>query len=318
MRRKVRRKPNTHQPSRLKKSKDGDAKDVEAQSLESKSPSREGKFAAMEKHMKKLGGEDAPKPEEAKSKPEEIPSRSPTMTKDSKGRLVKIIDDDEEEMDCEFLNNRQLFLNLCQGNHYQFDSLRRAKHTSMMVLWHLHNRDAPKFVQQCALCSREILQGMRYHCPTCADFDMCQECRRNPNIPRHPHPLQAIPVGSQQSSLTPEQRKERQRSIQLHMTLLLHASTCRSAECQSANCAKMKGLLKHGTTCKVKANGGCNVCKRIWALLQIHAKQCKQDNCPVPNCMAIRERYRQLQLQQQAMDDRRRQMMNQTYHQKAR
>ena len=139
--------------------KDGDAKDVEmkdAQSEGSKSPAREGKFAAMEKRKKELGGDDAPTAEEAKSKPEETPSKS--MTRDSKGRLVKIIDDDEEEMDCEFLNNRQLFLNLCQGNHYQFDSLRRAKHTSMMVLWHLHNRDAPKFVQQCALCSREILQ----------------------------------------------------------------------------------------------------------------------------------------------------------------
>lgn len=300
--------------------KDGETKDVEmndAQPEGAKSPAREGKFAAMEKRKKDLeGDEEAPKPEEAKSKPEETPSKS--MTRDSKGRLVKIIDDDEEEMDCEFLNNRQLFLNLCQGNHYQFDSLRRAKHTSMMVLWHLHNRDAPKFVQQCALCSREILQGKRYHCPTCADFDQCYECLRNPNIPRHPHPLQAIPVGNAQSNLTPEQRKERQRSIQLHMTLLLHASTCRSTSCASANCAKMKGLLKHGTQCKVKATGGCNVCKRIWALLQIHAKQCKQDNCPVPNCMAIRERYRQLQLQQQAMDDRRRQMMNQTYHQQAR
>jgi hypothetical protein len=298
----------------------GETKDVEmkdAQPEGAKSPAREGKFAAMEKRKKDLeGDEEAPKPEEAKSKPEETPSKS--MTRDSKGRLVKIIDDDEEEMDCEFLNNRQLFLNLCQGNHYQFDSLRRAKHTSMMVLWHLHNRDAPKFVQQCALCSREILQGKRYHCPTCADFDQCYECLRNPNIPRHPHPLQAIPVGNAQSNLTPEQRKERQRSIQLHMTLLLHASTCRSTSCASANCAKMKGLLKHGTQCKVKATGGCNVCKRIWALLQIHAKQCKQDNCPVPNCMAIRERYRQLQLQQQAMDDRRRQMMNQTYHQQAR
>ena len=103
-------------------------------------------------------------------------------------------------------------------------------------------------------------------------------------------------------ALTPEQRKKRQHSIQLHMTLLLHASTCRSQECQNANCAKMKGLLKHGTTCKVKANGGCELCKRIWALLQIHAKQCKQENCPVPNCMAIRERYRQLRLQQQQDD----------------
>lgn len=232
--------------------KDCDAKDVEmddaAQSQGAKSPAREGKFAAMEKRKKDLEGDEAPRPDEATSKPDEIPSKS--MTKDSKGRLVKIIDDDDEEMDCEFLNNRQLFLNLCQGNHYQFDSLRRAKHTSMMVLWHLHNRDAPKFVQQCALCAREILQGKRYHYLTCADFDFdqCQcydyECLRNPNTPRHPHPLQPIPVGSQQSALTPEQRAERQRSIQLHMTLLLHASTCRSQPCSSANCAKMKGLLK--------------------------------------------------------------------------
>ena len=287
-------------------------KKTDENNLDPPSAVRGGKFAAMEKRKK-----DMEKPDETESaKPDEQPSRM--ITKDSKGRLVKVIDDDDEEMDCEFLNNRQLFLNLCQGNHYQFDSLRRAKHTSMMVLWHLHNRDAPKFVQQCAICSREILQGKRYHCPTCADFDQCIDCLRNPAIPRHPHQLQAIPVGSQQSTLTPEQRKERQRSIALHMTLLLHASTCRSPKCSSANCAKMKGLLKHGAGCKIKANGGCNVCKRIWALLQIHARQCKTNNCPVPNCMAIRERYRQLQLQQQAMDDRRRQMMNQTYHQEAR
>merc|ERR1712238_573442 len=153
-------------------------------------------------------------PEEAESaKPEEQLSRM--ITKDSRGRLVKVIDDDEEEMDCEFLNNRQLFLNLCQGNHYQFDQLRRAKHTSMMVLWHLHNRDAPKFVQQCAICAREILSGYRYHCPTCADFDMCTECFQKPTVTRHMHTLKPIPVASgQKSEQTEEQRRERQRSIQ--------------------------------------------------------------------------------------------------------
>ncbi|OEU17226.1 DUF906-domain-containing protein [Fragilariopsis cylindrus CCMP1102] len=232
---------------------------------------------------------------------------------DSKGRRVKVIDDDAEEMDCEFLNNRQAFLNLCQGNHYQYDHLRRAKHSSMMVLWHLHNRDAPKFVQQCTTCSREILQGYRFHCPICADFDQCQDCVQNPNTPRHPHQLKPIAVAGQQTELTEAQRKERQRSIQLHMTLLQHAATCNSTKCPSANCTKMKGLLKHGSQCTVKATGGCNVCKRIWALLQIHARQCKAQQCPVPNCMAIRERVRQLKKQQQAMDDRRRQEMNRVY-----
>jgi len=284
------------------------------------SPDRGGKFAAMaakkrdaEGNVKadpgaeeKNGGGD----KDAKDKKEE----QAMVVKDSKGRTVKILDDDEEELDCEFLNNRQAFLNLCQGNHYQFDQLRRAKHSSMMVLWHLHNRDAPKFVQQCAVCSREILQGFRYHCPTCADYDLCQECVQNPNTPRHPHQLKPIPVASgQQQQMTEEQRKERQRSIQLHMTLLLHAATCQKPDCPSANCTKMKGLLKHGASCQIKANGGCHICKRIWALLQIHARQCKAKQCPVPNCTAIRERFRQLKQQQMAMDDRRRQEMNRVY-----
>ena len=280
---------------------------------------RKGKFAAMAAKKRDIqGNSKEPEEEKEKEKPEDKKKNKPSKAvyvKDSKGRTVKVLDDDDEEMDCEFLNNRQAFLNLCQGNHYQFDHLRRAKHSSMMVLWHLHNRDAPKFVQQCATCSREILTGYRFHCPTCADFDQCQDCVQNPKVTRHPHQLKPIPVASgQQPELTEEQRKERQRSIQLHMTLLQHAATCTSTQCPSANCTKMKGLLKHGAQCQIKATGGCNVCKRIWALLQIHARQCKAKPCPVPNCMAIRERVRQLKKQQQAMDDRRRQEMNRVYH----
>lgn len=301
--------------------KDGDEKkDDESKSEAQPTAScREGKFAAMAARKRDLEGnpkEEEPTVEEDSAdneKASESPSKRETF-KDAKGRLVQVIDDDLEEMDCEFLNNRQAFLNLCQGNHYQFDSLRRAKHSSMMVLWHLHNRDAPKFVQQCAICSREILAGYRYHCPICADYDQCHDCVSNPNTPRHPHQLKPIPVASgQQTELTEAQRKERQRSIQLHMTLLLHAATCSSPTCPSANCTKMKGLLKHGAQCQVKATGGCHVCKRIWALLQLHARQCKADACPVPNCMAIRERFRQLKMQQQAMDDRRREEMNRHY-----
>jgi len=287
------------------------------------------------------GTENASKKRDADGevKPDVASSNSDEVVRDKSGKLVKVIDDDEEEMDCEFLNNRQAFLNLCQGNHYQFDQLRRAKHTSMMVLWHLHNRDAPKFVQQCANCSREILTGYRYHCQTCPDFDQCQECYSNPNTIRHPHPLQPTPVGGQQSHLTEAQRQERQRHIQLHMQLLQHAASCHSPNCPSGNCNKMKGLLRHGSTCTVCfllymhdlftkcrlrfvrrkisllaiSTGGCNICKRIWALLQIHECQCKLTSSAVPNCMAIRERIRQLTKQQQAMDDRRRQEMIRTY-----
>ncbi|GMI52248.1 hypothetical protein ScalyP_jg6560 [Parmales sp. scaly parma] len=80
------------------------------------------------------------------------------------------------------------------------------------------------------------------------------------------------------------------------MQLLQHAATCDSTakECPSANCSKMKGLLRHGAECKQKVQGGCSVCKRIWAMLQIHARQCKLSKCPVQSCTAIRERARRI------------------------
>lgn len=40
-----------------------------------------------------------------------------------------------------------------------------------------------------------------------------------------------------------------------------------------------QNLLTHGASCSIRAQGGCGVCKRIWALLQIHARQCKKDRC---------------------------------------
>jgi E1A/CREB-binding protein len=239
-----------------------------------------------------------------------------SLSIDKDGRPVKVIDDDDEDLDCEFLNNRQAFLNLCRGNHYQFDELRRSKHTSMMVLWHLHNRDAPKFVQQCVSCSREILSGKRYHCNTCPDYDLCQECYMDPNVNRGAcaHTLTPIAVesdsGQQSGGLTDAERLQRQRNLMMHIQLIEHASGCVSKTCTSSNCAKMKNYLHHASICRVKVQGGCKICKRIWTLLRIHAQKCKKPKCPIPQCIAIREKMRQLQKQQQAMDDRRRLEMN--------
>jgi len=235
----------------------------------------------------------------------------------SDGSPVKIIDDDAEDLDCEFLNNRQAFLNLCRGNHYQFDEVRRAKHTSMMILWHLHNRDAPKFVQQCVACNREILSGKRYHCSTCNDYDLCQECFKDPNANRGScsHELEEIAVETEanqerSTGLTDDERKQRQRKLMMHIQLIEHASRCKSKQCASTNCQKMKSYLMHAAGCRVKVQGGCKICKRIWTLLRIHAQKCKDPKCPIPQCIAIREKMRQLQKQQQAMDDRRRLEMN--------
>ena len=102
------------------------------------------------------------------------------------------------------------------------------------------------------------------------------------------------------------------RSIQLHMQLLAHAAICRNPKCPSANCEKMKvcGVLWFNSistivatqltsmisfctrravyrtfsrmvrNVKPKVQGRCNVCRRIWALLQIHARQLPKAELP--------------------------------------
>lgn len=229
-----------------------------------------------------------------------------------------ILKDDTEDIDDVVENahfdTRQSFLDLCLGNHYQFDQLRRSKHTSMMVLYHLFNPDAPKFVPICHLCGKDILQGYRYSCETC-DQDWCERCYRNSGggYRVHQHPLTQISVtnGQQPTQLTPEQRLERKRSIELHLQLLQHAATCN--ECSSRNCLKMKEFLKHDQNCKIRVAKGCPLCKRIHSILQLHARSCRNDACQVPNCAPIKDQMRQQANRQQLLDDRRRALMNETY-----
>jgi hypothetical protein len=225
--------------------------------------------------------------------------------------------DDTEDVDdvqeSEHFDNRLAFLNLCTGNHYQYDQLRRAKHSSMMVLYHLHNPDAPKFVPQCAICHKEILSGYRHTCQTC-EVDYCNKCVSIHGPRVHHHPLRPVAVaGGAPVQLTEEQRKERARSIKLHMELLTHAAECVSPTCPFKNCKKMKDFLRHESACKVGAVRGCRLCTRINGLLNMHARSCKNDECVVPKCKELKEQARKMSLRQNQMDDRRRAKMNDTY-----
>jgi E1A/CREB-binding protein len=265
-------------------------------------PKQEGDAAAN----KEGGAAESKEAEPAPEKPREKLDLS-TFKDDT--------EDVDDTQDNEHFDNRQAFLSLCQGNHYQFDQLRRAKHTSLMVLYHLHNPDAPKFVPRCTTCNKDILMGYRYRCEPC-DIDICHSCLSNfgPKA-LHQHPLRAIAVGSAAAQqLTEEQRRDRNRSIQIHLQLLNHASECNG--CKSRNCAKMKEFLRHGVDCKAGGvKKGCPHCKRIYNLLHLHARGCRKENCPVRKCREIREHHRLLNLRQQNMDDRRRAMMNQMYSQ---
>lgn len=275
--------------------------------------SQQGDSEVKMDHASRQGDSGASTKTETKDTPAAVEVKK--AADNAKCYKVDETEDKDEIIESEFYDTRQQFLNLCQGNHYQFDDLRRAKHTSMMSLYHTHNPDVPKFLVTCSNCNLDINSGFCYTSEKDTDFHLCQDCYQNMHkIFADKFPFRRSVVGSDsQAQLTEEQRRDRHRSIQLHMQLLQHASGCRNQQCPSANCNKMKNLLKHGANCATRVQGGCAICRRIWALLQIHARQCRREACLVPKCRQLKEQLRALAQQQAQMDERRRAAMNAAY-----
>ncbi|KAG0463045.1 hypothetical protein HPP92_021521 [Vanilla planifolia] len=208
--------------------------------------------------------------------------------------------DKDEIVESEFFDTRQAFLSLCQGNHYQYDTLRRAKHSSMMVLYHLHNPTAPAFVTTCNVCHHDIETGQGWRCEVCPDFDVCNACYQRDGGIDHPHKLTNHPSNADRDAQSQEARQKRVLQLRKMLDLLVHASQCRYSHCQYPNCRKVKGLFRHGIQCKTRATGGCVLCKKMWYLLQLHARACKESECHVPRCKDLKEHLRRLQQQSES------------------
>jgi E1A/CREB-binding protein len=225
--------------------------------------------------------------------------------------------DEDPEMDSEFFDTRQQYLSLCQGNHYQFDTLRRARHSSMMTLYHLHNPSEPAFSATCNLCQRDVAPGEGYRCSNCPDFDMCQLChRRSLQDPRlaHPHPLTAPTekkFDETQMRLSREDKKKRALQMKVLMQLVFHSASCPG--CESTSCAKFKKLYMHLNECKKGPNAGCDFCRKTYMYISLHSKMCTASDCPVPHCSRIRTIRRAHAARQEAKrrDAYRRMMENQ-------
>lgn len=76
------------------------------------------------------------------------------------------IRDPDPLMSNELMDGRDAFLTLAREKHYEFSSLRRAKYSTMGMLYELHAQAAKdSFVRQCSECRASV--ETRYHCATC-------------------------------------------------------------------------------------------------------------------------------------------------------
>lgn len=89
-------------------------------------------------------------------------------------------DDPDPLMEQDCIDTRLQFLNFCQRNNYQFDELRRAKHSTMMLLATLHKPRAEQDQQ-----IRAYLQ-LVFHASTCAGAPCSSSnCQRMQQLFKH-------------------------------------------------------------------------------------------------------------------------------------
>lgn len=92
-------------------------------------------------------------------------------------------------LDNDILENRHSFLSFCQANHYQFNTLRHAKHSSMMILYDLHKQMTFTTATTCSICSKDIMVEAGWQCEICPNFDVCITCYYKSGGGCHSHKL---------------------------------------------------------------------------------------------------------------------------------
>ena len=214
------------------------------------------------------------------------------------------------------MDTRDAFLNFARDKHYEFSSLRRAKFSTLALLYELHTSTTDKFNYNCNTCRQHC--EVRYHCTECEDFDLCEKCY---NIePKHQHKMErsvpgVVDDGDQNSSNAngksmATSQLQRQQSMQRCIDALLHAVNCRNANCFNRSCFRYKRVIQHTKECKGK-NSQCNICKQVIFLCWYHAKSCMDQNCQVPFCTNLKTKIQKQRATSLQTDRRRMQAMMQ-------
>ncbi|KAK3871159.1 hypothetical protein Pcinc_023685 [Petrolisthes cinctipes] len=192
------------------------------------------------------------------------------------------------------MDGRDTFLTLARKRHLEFSSLRRAKYSTMVMMYELHNQGQDRFVYTCNHCKAHV--ETRYHCQECDYLNLCTSCFKAEG---HNHKMVKLGLDLEDDTETKYLNLQEARitSIERCIQFLVHASQCRDANCRLASCEKMKKVFTHVKICKRKNNIECVNCKQFIALCLYHARNCQVQKCDVLYCCSIKQKLRQQQTQ---------------------
>ncbi|KZV26645.1 hypothetical protein F511_34900 [Dorcoceras hygrometricum] len=203
--------------------------------------------------------------------------------------LPQNTDDKDIILDNEFFESRLSFLSFCQKNHYQFDTLRRSKHSSMMILYHIQNMTELTIGTICSICQKHTT--VEWHCGICSEFLVCTTCYKKEGDGCHIHKLIRHSTKANLRTMSKEMQQQRGLETKAILDLLLHANCCPMSKLESCSyprCQDIKNLFFHNLGCARRVAGGCQTCKKIWFLLCLHARNCRDSSCKFPRCSHIK------------------------------
>ena len=217
------------------------------------------------------------------------------------------ITDPDALISSELMDSRDSFLQMAREKHLEFSSLRRAKFSTLVMLYELHNEGRQSFLYTCNVCKDQI--ETRWHCNECDEYDLCNRCYKREN---HPHPMEQYGLGIEEegsnangeSSGRPVGTVDRKSSLLSCITALIHANQCRDANCRLSTCLQMKRVLAHLRACPKRSSGACSLCKQLISMCCLHAKTCTSEQCSVPLCAQLKDRFRQQQIQKRRQQNK--------------
>ncbi|OWF41886.1 CREB-binding protein [Mizuhopecten yessoensis] len=123
------------------------------------------------------------------------------------------IQDPDPYISCDLMDGRDAFLTMARDKHQEFSSLRRAKLSTMALLYELHNQGRDNFVYTCNNCKAHV--ETRWHCRVCEDYDMCSTCyEKNGHIHKMDKLGLDLDDGSSPSEKPENPAESRRQSIQ--------------------------------------------------------------------------------------------------------
>lgn len=198
------------------------------------------------------------------------------------------------------------FFNFARDHYHEFSTLRRAKHSTLNILYELHTEEpeSDKYNYNCDNCKTLMRNMTWYHCRVCdvrllllltwsqslilssqQDYDLCVGCKQKIG---HVHEMnvfgpdlvdRTLPKYSAEADL--HIRTQFDQSV---IQTFEHLCICQESNCPVPFCRKMKCTVGHMTFC---TNNCCNICSCLKPLFEHHAKNCQNVNCLYLLCFNV-------------------------------